>query len=95
VRPGTERRDESDILSVETDVVSHEDAPMKKPYPSGAGRSERRAEALARQHPRAGRVADLDVYEGMSHAGYVFGLRAPESHQVYGELAAFLKQHLK
>ncbi len=43
----------------------------------------------------AGAVADLNVYEGMSHAGYLVALRSPESRQVYGELGAFLKRHLE
>ena len=43
----------------------------------------------------AGGVADLNVFEGMSHAGYAVELRSPESQQVYGELGAFLMRHLQ
>ena len=52
----------------------------------------------ARTHRKmrvAGVVADLHVFEALSHAGYVFDLEAPESIQVYGEVAAFLKLHLR
>ncbi|MEQ8860487.1 MAG: alpha/beta hydrolase [Pseudomonadales bacterium] len=51
----------------------------------------------ARTHRKlrqAGVMADLNVYEGMSHAGYAFNQSAPEWRQVYGELAAFLQAHL-
>ena len=43
----------------------------------------------------AGVVADLNVYEGLSHAGYMIVADSPESQQVYGELGAFLADHLK
>ena len=43
----------------------------------------------------AGIIADLNVYEGMSHAEYAFLAQSPESQQVYSELAAFLRQHLR
>ena len=43
----------------------------------------------------AGVVADLNVYEGMSHAGYLFVQDAPEAGQVFAELGAFLHQHLQ
>ncbi len=43
----------------------------------------------------AGIVAELNVYEGMSHAGYAFNLRSPESKQVYSELRNFLVAHLE
>lgn len=52
----------------------------------------------ARTHRKlraAGVVADLNVYEGMSHAGYLFALNTPESRQVYGELKTFLMKHLQ
>jgi acetyl esterase/lipase len=51
----------------------------------------------ARTHRKlrtAGAVADLNVYEGLSHAGYLVVPNSPESQQVYGELNAFLLQHL-
>ena len=43
----------------------------------------------------AGVIADLNVYEGMSHGGYLVLPNSPESMQVYSELRDFLKQHLK
>jgi acetyl esterase/lipase len=42
----------------------------------------------------AGVTADLHVYEGMSHAGYYFFPEAPESKDLYRELAAFVDQHV-
>ena len=47
----------------------------------------------ARTHRKlreAGVTADLNVYEGMAHAGYIFVPDAPESHQVFRELDMFL-----
>jgi acetyl esterase/lipase len=41
----------------------------------------------------AGVVADLNVYEGVSHGEYIMDL--PESQQAYGELGAFLLRHLQ
>jgi acetyl esterase/lipase len=41
----------------------------------------------------AGIVADLNVYEGVSHGGYMAALE--EEQQAYGELAAFLLRHLQ
>jgi acetyl esterase/lipase len=43
---------------------------------------------------RAGVIADLHVYEGQSHADYLVVMNAPESHEHYAELNAFLLQHL-
>lgn len=43
----------------------------------------------------AGVVADLNVYEGMSHAEYLVDQDTPESHEVYAELGAFLLEHLE
>jgi monoterpene epsilon-lactone hydrolase len=43
----------------------------------------------------AGITADLHVYEGMSHAGYAIVSDAPESLDMYRELAAFADRHLK
>ena len=42
----------------------------------------------------AGVIADLNVYEGMSHAGYMIAGNTPESRQVYSELNDFLLRHL-
>jgi acetyl esterase/lipase len=39
---------------------------------------------------RAGVEADLHVYEGQSHADYIVVMNAPESHEHYAELNAFL-----
>ena len=52
----------------------------------------------ARTHRKlreAGVTADLNVYEGMAHAGYIFVPDAPESHQVFRELDLFLRRHLR
>ncbi len=43
----------------------------------------------------AGAVADLNVYEGLSHADYLLVPDSPESQQVYAELNAFLLRHLE
>lgn len=42
----------------------------------------------------AGVVAELNVYEGMSHWDYVLLPESPESKQVYAELDEFVLQHL-
>ncbi len=42
----------------------------------------------------AGVVAELSVYEGVSHADYMFVMDSPEMDQVYGELGEFLLRHL-
>jgi monoterpene epsilon-lactone hydrolase len=52
----------------------------------------------ARTHRKlraSGVIADLNVYEGMSHAGYGVAPASPESKQVYSELATFLATHLR
>jgi monoterpene epsilon-lactone hydrolase len=43
----------------------------------------------------AGVVADLHVFEGLSHAGYLMAPDSPESVSTFAELSAFLKTHLK
>ena len=43
----------------------------------------------------AGVVADLNVYEGVSHADYLLVPESPESQQVFAELDAFLRAHLE
>lgn len=51
----------------------------------------------ARTHRKmrvAGVTAELNVYEGMSHAEYAMP-GSEESQQVYSELADFLKEHLR
>lgn len=42
----------------------------------------------------AGIDADLNVYEGLSHAEYAIVLGSPEWQQTYGELAEFLAKYL-
>lgn len=52
----------------------------------------------ARTHRKlrvAGVIASLNVYEGMSHAGYLFNLKSAESLQTYSEMREFLLEHLK
>ena len=43
---------------------------------------------------QAGVEASLQVFEGMSHAQYLFDPDAPETREVFGEIAAFLDKHL-
>ncbi|MEM7049820.1 MAG: alpha/beta hydrolase fold domain-containing protein [Acidobacteriota bacterium] len=43
----------------------------------------------------AGVIADLNVYEGMSHLDFMVELHSPESQEVYGALGVFLTQHLE
>ena len=43
---------------------------------------------------RAGVDAELQVYEGMSHAQYNFDADMPESREVFGEIATFFDRHL-
>ena len=43
----------------------------------------------------AGAVADLLVYEGVSHGDYAAEADSPESQQTYAELNAFLLRHLQ
>jgi monoterpene epsilon-lactone hydrolase len=42
----------------------------------------------------AGVTADLHVYEGMSHAGYMIFTETPESKDMYRELKEFVAKHL-
>jgi acetyl esterase/lipase len=42
----------------------------------------------------AGVEAQLEVYEGQSHAQYLFDDRLPETAVAFGEMAAFFDQHL-
>lgn len=42
----------------------------------------------------AGVIADLHVYEGLSHAGYLLTPDSPESENAFYELSLFLKTHL-
>lgn len=53
---------------------------------------------VARTHRKlraAGVVADLHVYEGMSHAGYLLSADTPESIDMYDEVGAFIDEHLE
>lgn len=43
----------------------------------------------------AGVVADLLVFEGMSHAQYLFNLDAPESKEHFTQVAAFFERFLE
>jgi acetyl esterase/lipase len=42
----------------------------------------------------AGVTADLHVFEGMSHAGYLVAGRSPEAQEMFAEVSRFLKTHL-
>jgi acetyl esterase/lipase len=42
----------------------------------------------------AGVDAELQVFEGYSHAQYLFDINAPETREMFGEVAAFLDRHL-
>ena len=43
---------------------------------------------------RAGAVADLNVYEGESHAQFLAGPLVPESREAFADIAAFFDSHL-
>ena len=43
----------------------------------------------------AGGIADLNVYEGISHGEFLVYTHMPENKTVYTELGEFLKKHLK
>jgi acetyl esterase/lipase len=54
--------------------------------------------STARTHIKlrqAGVVADILVYDGVSHGDYIAVLNSPESEHAYAELDAFLLQHLQ
>jgi monoterpene epsilon-lactone hydrolase len=42
----------------------------------------------------AGVEAQLEVYEGQSHAQYLFDDRLPETAAAFGEIAEFFDKHL-
>lgn len=44
---------------------------------------------------RAGVIADLNVYEGMSHAQYQFNVDAPETREAFTDIAKFFDRYLK
>jgi acetyl esterase/lipase len=44
---------------------------------------------------QAGVEADLHVYEGQAHAQYLFNDSAPETAEVFGEVAKFFDKHLE
>ena len=48
-----------------------------------------------RKMKAAGVIADLNVYEGLSHVEYFVIPNSPESKEVYKELQIFLKQYLQ
>ncbi len=44
---------------------------------------------------RAGVIADLNVYEGQSHAQYQFNVNAPETKEAFTDIAKFFDRYLK
>ena len=48
-----------------------------------------------RKMRNAGVVADLHVFEGMSHAEYLFVLDSAESSETFSEVARFFNIHLE
>ena len=44
---------------------------------------------------RAGVIADLNVYEGQSHAQYQFNIGAPETREAFTDIAKFFDRYLK
>ncbi|MGY2850334.1 MULTISPECIES: alpha/beta hydrolase [Bradyrhizobium] len=44
---------------------------------------------------RAGVIADLNVYEGQSHAQYQFNVDAPETKETFTDIARFFDRYLK
>jgi epsilon-lactone hydrolase len=42
----------------------------------------------------AGAISQLEVYEAMSHAEYIYAYQSPESASVFRDIAAFLDRHL-
>ena len=48
-----------------------------------------------RKLKKEGVVADLNIYEGLSHVEYFVFPDTPESLEVYGDLKSFLKKHLR
>ncbi|MCH9693308.1 MAG: alpha/beta hydrolase [Gammaproteobacteria bacterium] len=53
---------------------------------------------VARTHRKlraAGVIAELHVYEGMSHAGYLIATETPESENLFLEVSEFLERHLE
>ena len=43
---------------------------------------------------RAGVTAELNIYEGQSHAQYQFNANAPESREAFTDIAKFFDRHL-
>ena len=43
---------------------------------------------------RAGAVADLEVYDGVSHAQFLAGPAVPESREAFADIAAFFDRYL-
>jgi acetyl esterase/lipase len=43
---------------------------------------------------RAGVIAELNVYEGVSHAEYLALPDVPETREAFGEIAEFFDRHL-
>jgi hypothetical protein len=51
-------------------------------------------DAVSPKLRRTGVEADLQVYEGMSHGQYNFDPDAPETKEVFAEIARFFDAHL-
>jgi hypothetical protein len=54
--------------------------------------------STARTHIKlrqAGVVADILVYDGVSHGDYILVMGSPEFEHAYAELNAFVLQHLQ
>lgn len=43
----------------------------------------------------AGVIADLNVYEGQSHAQYQMNIDAPETKEAFTDIAKFFDRYLK
>jgi monoterpene epsilon-lactone hydrolase len=59
-----------------------------------AGTASRRNNLTHRKLRQAGVEAEFQVYEGMPHAQYVFDAFAPETKEVFTEIARFFDKHL-
>ena len=49
---------------------------------------------VQRKLHQAGVEAELQVFEGMSHAQYQFDDRVPETQEAFGQIAGFFDRHL-
>jgi monoterpene epsilon-lactone hydrolase len=69
---------------------------MRKLVRAGRRRTSFRSQPMRthRKLRRAGVEADLNVYEGMSHAQYGADASAPETKEVFTDIAHFFDKHL-